>query len=317
MIGFFRRVSRYFFRNYKRAVTFALNYPRYAMVSKRRADASLIFIVGAPRTGSTILYQALSNCYSVRYIDNLAASWHRNLPFGMWLSNKEFGLCPHDNYSALHGNTKDFGWHAPSECGEFWYRWLPKEDHFVDSRAISPKIVDQIRRELSEIHGLFGLPLLFKNLNMGQRLRLIKEFAPDAKIIFIRRDPRFVVRSLIEARKKASVKENQWWSVKPKNFRELSALPEPEMCAAQVFYIEEQIKQDLCLFPECNVKTIQYNDLSATTLDSLAEWAALDKKDAAMPPQFTTDKPLSLSENELESLNVLVGRYRFDKEVFC
>jgi len=318
----FFRVIGLMQRLFSKMVTLIHYFPIYLFFRLKSSalesdTSSLVFIVGAPRTGSTILYQALTNCYDLKYIDNLAASWYKNLPFGMWLSNKKFGLLPHNNYFANHGNTAEFGEHAPSECGDFWYRWLSKDDHFVDSGETLRKAIKQIRSELTQVRSMFGLPLMFKNLNMGQRLRLIKQFAPEAKVVFIRRDPRFVVRSILKARAKENVAEHEWWSVKPKNFHELLELPETEMCAAQVFYIEEQIKQDLQLFPQDSVKTIQYNDLSTISLNSLAEWAGFDKKEGAEPPQFKKDQSTQLAQKELQSLQLVVEKHRFDKEVFC
>jgi hypothetical protein len=40
-----------------------------------------VFIIGAPRTGSTILYQTLTNLYDVLYIDNLVCRFSKNLFF--------------------------------------------------------------------------------------------------------------------------------------------------------------------------------------------------------------------------------------------
>lgn len=305
-----------------RCLVMVIYYPLYLFL-KTKSDSAvfkqsdLVFIIGAPRTGSTILYQALTNCYDIRYIDNLAAGWYRQLPFGMWLSNKKFGLSAHNNYLANYGNTIEFGQHAPSECGEFWYRWLPLYEHFVDAGVTSELSVDQIRKELSEISGMFGLPILFKNLNMGQRLRLIKEFAPNAKFIVLRRDPRFTVRSILNARRKSGAKPHEWWSVRPKNFRDLIDLPEVEMCAAQVFYLERQIEEDLALFPEENVAIVQYNELSEQKLENLAEWVGLTRKSEAHFPEFTKDDLADLSSKELMELESAIKQYEFDKDVFC
>ncbi|WP_197466304.1 MULTISPECIES: sulfotransferase [unclassified Oleiphilus] len=305
-------------RTFERAEILVLNYPFYWFRSNKKKQRScLIFIVGAPRTGSTILYQALTNCYDVKYIDNLAASWFKQLPFGMWLSHRRFGLEPHNNFVAEHGNTAEFGEHAPSECGQFWYRWLSKEDHFVDAGAVSQESIDQIRKELSAVSGMFGLPLLFKNLNMGQRLRLIKEFAPDAKIIFIRRDPRFTVRSILRAREKMGVASNEMWSVRPKNFRELQALTEGEMCAAQVYHLEKQIKEDLSLFPDENVMTVQYNKLSVGAVKKMGEWLGLEEKGNSDFPEFKKDSKDSIPQHELSMLDAAIEKYDFDKDIFC
>jgi hypothetical protein len=316
------RVARFATRQASRFLEFVRYYPGYVFARSGCGFSECnsvpsIFIVGAPRTGSTILYQALTNCYDVKYIDNLAASWYKKLPFGMWLSHQRFGVVSHNNYVAEYGNTAQFGEHAPSECGQFWYRWFPKEDHFVDAGVISLESINQIRAELSAVTGMFGLPLLLKNLNMGQRLRVVKEFAPQSRIIFIRRDPKFAVRSILKARKKMGVSQNEMWSVRPKNYRELQVLPEVEMCAAQVFYLEEQIKADLALFPDNNVTTVQYNELSKEMVEKLGNWLGLAKKAAPLFPGFKKDTIDLIPGDELSMLEAVIGKYDFDNGVFC
>lgn len=277
---------------------------------------SPVFVIGAPRTGSTILYQALTNAYRFAYIDNTVCTWHRNLRFGFWLSGKKHGDKPHNNFKSEHGNTHKFGGHAPSECGQFWYRWLPKTRHFIDHDEATPKMVAELRKEVLGASVYLQRPILFKNLNAGQRLRLIHKAFPGAKIIFVRRDPRFVIRSIMKARQKVGVAEGQWWSIMPPNTTELLSLPEGEMCAAQVYYLERQIEKDLALFPKNNVRVIHYQDLDQGLVHRLGEWAGVSVRDDAEIPEFQHDAPSQLTQDELEELTRLVEKYPFKKELF-
>jgi len=275
-----------------------------------------IFIVGAPRTGSTILYQAITNAYNLAYIDNIACTWHRNLRFGMWLSEKKYGDSPHNNFKADRGDTQKFGGHAPSECGGFWYRWLPKEKHFIDHDEVTARMVTGIRAEVLGVTSYLGKPLLFKNLNAGQRLRLIKRALPDAKIIFVRRDPRFVVRSIMESRKKLRIREGQWWSIMPPKVDQLLGLPETEMVAAQVYFLEKQIEEDLGMFPADNVMELHYQDLNTALIEHLADWIGVNPRPGGSVPEFLQDSIYNLANDELEELNHIVSQYPFRKELF-
>lgn len=274
-----------------------------------------VFIIGAPRTGSTILYQALTNAYQFAYIDNLACSWNRNLRFGMKKSWKVFGDCPHNNFRAEHGNTKQFGQHAPSECGNFWYRWLPRDRHFVDYDEVTNTMVTEIRREVLGVSDYLKRPILFKNLNVGQRLRLIHRCFPNAKIVIVRRDPRFVVRSIMRARYNLGISAGEWWSIMPPNFKELLSLPEGQMCAAQVYYLEQQIDKDIQLFEPEQVRNVHYQALSNDLLDELAVWTGARRK-SGQKPAFRKDNVDLLEVEELEQLNAWVSQYKFKKELF-
>jgi hypothetical protein len=281
-----------------------------------KAIAAPVFIVGAPRTGSTILYQSLTSAYQFAYIDNAACAWHRNLRFGLWLSRKKYGDGPHDNFNAEHGDTSRFGGHAPSECGQFWYRWLPRDRHFIDHFEVTPQMVKEIREEVLGASNYLQRPLLFKNLNAGQRLRFIHKAFPNAKIIFVRRDPRFVTRSIIKARKKVGTPPGKWWSIMPPNVNDLLELPEREMCAAQVYHLERQIEEDLALFPEENVQNIHYQVFDAALINRLGEWCGVPTRKGGQVPEFQHDDLASLPLDERKELETLVEKFPFKKELF-
>tara|TARA_A100001391_G_scaffold160_2_gene339 strand:+ start:40363 stop:41328 length:966 start_codon:yes stop_codon:yes gene_type:complete len=275
-----------------------------------------VFIIGAPRTGSTILYQALTNLYDLAYIDNTACRWHRNLRFGMWLSERLYGARAHDNFKAEHGNTSAFGGHAPSECGGFWYRWLPTDRHFVDHADVTEAMVAEIRAEVLGVSARLGKPMVFKNLNAGQRLRLIQRAFPDARLIFVRRDPRFVIRSILKARARVGAAAGQWWSIMPPNVEELKTLPEGSMCAAQAYFLEQQIIEDLALFPEQNVRIVHYQQLSKALIHELGLWTGAPARPGADCPSFQQDQPASLTGDERGELEKLAADYPFNKELF-
>jgi len=159
-------------------------------------------------------------------------------------------------------------------------------------------------------------PIVFKNLNAGQRLRLISQVFPSAKIIFVRRDPRFVIRSIRRARQQVGVSEGQWWSIMPKNTKDLLPLPEPEMCAAQVYYLEQQIEDDLRLFPDDNVKEAHYRDFDDALVQDVGRWIGVPARYEFKLPQFQKDTVADLSADEVRELNGLVEAYPFSKELF-
>jgi len=220
-----------------------------------------VFIIGAPRTGSTILYQTLTNQLDVLYVDNLICQFYRNFFFGFWLSNKIFKQNPHNYFNSNHGNTESGGYHAPSECGNLWYKWLLSDKHFIDHDDITNVMVEEIRKEITAVINYFDQPLVFKNLNAGQRLRLLSRCFPNAKIIFIKRSPIFTAQSILKAKRKVGVADNIFWSIKPSNFEVLKSLNSYEQIIKQIYYIEKQILEDRKLFSSEQFLTIDYNVL--------------------------------------------------------
>lgn len=244
----------------------------YHFRASNSPDSPVVFLIGPPRTGSTILYQALTNFGDVSYIDNLTCMCRDALFFGSWLSHVGFGDAPHDNFQSEHGATAQFGLHCPSECGSFWYRWFPRDPHFVEADDLTPRQLSALATEINRVVHYFGRPFLIKNLVCGQRLRVLAKVFPDAKIIVVERDTNEVVRSILKARKVRNVREGAWWSVKPRGYEAYIDCPEPEMAHAQIRLIKEVIEEDTALFRPENVRTVNYSDFDEDLVIDLLQW---------------------------------------------
>jgi hypothetical protein len=282
-----------------------------------------LFIIGAPRTGSTILYQSLTDLYDVLYADNLGCKFHRNFFFGFWLSNKIYDSKPHNNLISEHGDTSMGGMHAPSECGQFWYRWLPYEHHFIDYDEITDEMINQIRTEISAVINYFDKPILFKNLNAGQRLRLIQQCFPNAKFLYIKRNPFFVVQSILKARAKKNIAHNQMWSIKPPNFKSLLSLDEVSMVTAQVYYLERQIEKDLLLFDKKNVFAFDYESMTTnfaeflSKLENRLNLPPINKcKIKKMLPNITLNNRVTVNKELASTINKALKKLRWGGNYF-
>lgn len=215
-------------------------YKKYTEISIKHQP---IFIIGAPRTGSTILYQTLTNQLDVLYIDNLACRFNKNLFFGFWLSNLFFKKKAHNCFSSHYGSTK--GLHSPSECGAFWYRWLPKDRHFIDHDDVTDKMIKEIREEITAITNKYDKPIIINNNNIALRIRLVSKIFPDAKYIVCDRAPFYVAQSLILARKNFFNDIEKWWSILPREYEEIHKEKPSVQVVNQHYYINKQMYKDL------------------------------------------------------------------------
>jgi len=239
-----------------------VEYPLIQYYSKKEKKYFSVFIVGAPRTGSTIFYQIITNYFNVAYPDNLVNFYRRNAFIGFALSKFIFNGRAHNCYSSNFGNTDNCGLHAPNEFGQFWYRWLPRDRHFVTSETISKKKLRFLKENLKAIESYAGIPVVYKNLNMGQRLQLLAKLLPNTKIIWIKRDPFFTAQSIYHAKHKLKLSQSDWWSVMPKNVESLRKLESFEQIVKQIFYIERQIFLDKKLFADDQILEIYYESLN-------------------------------------------------------
>lgn len=265
-----------------------------------------IFIIGAPRTGSTILYQTLTNQLDVLYIDNLACRFNKNLFFGFWLSNLFFKQKAHNCFSSNHGATK--GLHSPSECGGFWYRWLPSDRHFIDHDDVTDKMVKEIREEITAITNKYDKPIVFKNLNAGQRLRLIQKAFPEARFVFSRREPLYTAQSILKAKRRLGLADNYYWGIMSKNVEELSRLNWPEQIVGQIYYLEKQIEKDLGLFSKSNCHTVNYASLNNTTIEGIKEFFSLDVKVEYEPSEINLNEKISILPEEQKLIEAEINK---------
>ena len=70
-----------------------------------------IFFLGAPRSGSTLVVQVITDALDVGYLSNRHAQFSELLELPKKFSSNE--IRPSSNYCSNHGTT--VGWHAPAE----------------------------------------------------------------------------------------------------------------------------------------------------------------------------------------------------------
>lgn len=251
-----------------------------------------VFIVGAPRTGSTILFQAITNSYDVLYTDNLTHSAWRNFYAGSWLSAFIFGRKPHNCFRSHHGDTTAYGLHAPSENWLFWQRWFDTTCHFADSNALNDNHIEELRLNISAVINRFNKPMAIKNLGNGQRLRILAKAFPHAKIIYCTRDTLFTAQSIYFAMQNQP--KDKVWGIRPACYKALEGLTQTEMIVGQIHALEQQIEQDLTRFENAPL-VVSYQSLCKDwqqTLHATSRFIAAD-----LPPRAHARTPeIKLSE---------------------
>ena len=163
-----------------------------------------VLIVGAPRSGTTMLYQLLLSCADLAYISNLLAAfpalmprlcraWPRLAgPYSPQVREAEQGFIP--------------GLLSPSEAGKIMDAWFGSAD--------ATRNAAQIRATVAAISEARCAPLLVKSLTIGQHLDRLRATFPKARLIHIRRDSVYVAQSILLSRQRLAIKPGEWWSVR-------------------------------------------------------------------------------------------------------
>jgi hypothetical protein len=286
-----RQVPRFARRRSVTALNRALS--RVELRKAVTADVPLshppIFIVGAPRSGSTLLYQLVVVRFDVGYLSNL----HCRLYGAPALVERMAGrrLEPPDAFSSDHGRTD--GRAAPSECGPYWYRFFRKSPQYVPlEEADSGALVD-LRASVRALGDAAGRPVVFKNLLNSLRLEPLGEVFPEAIFLVVQRDLADNVASILSARRSMRGDEAAWWSAEPPGVDRLRGRPPEAQAEGQVRGIHELINSARQRLGGDRFLDIAYEHLCADTHAVLSEISAFASGHGlelalrrAVPPSF-------------------------------
>jgi hypothetical protein len=244
---------------------------------RRWADEALphapIFVVGAPRSGSTLLYQLLTDRFDVGYL----ANGHAREPGAPSLVERRRGLI-RKRQAELGDYTSSFGGTAgelgPSECGPFWYRFFPRHPHYVSADDFSSTSRRQLRAAIGAFAEACGRPVVYKNLVNTARMEAIAAALPEALFVAIHRDLAANARSLLEGRLRVAGAYDAWWSVEPPGIELLRQLPAHEQVVEQIRALDELVARvEGSIGPE-RVLHVAYEDLCADPRAQLERIAA-------------------------------------------
>lgn len=274
--------------------------------SKKSSHYSPVFILGLPRSGTTVLYQYLSDFFNVTYFNNLVNLGRENIHFALSISKRIFNNNPHYVYRSEFGDTSGGGLIAPSEAGPLWYKWFPKNVTDVTSDTLSWSKKENLSLTIYSILEKYQRPLLIKNLYMLQRLKVIKELFPDAKYIYMKRDPLYIAQSLYIARMK-NVKNpsGEWWSVTFPGYESLLDMPLESQVAHQVKELDKRILDELKDVNEENVMQVSYEDINPEIFEEQFGNFIRAEKRRNFSPERINFKPNNTRQLDDRSFNKL------------
>ncbi len=201
-----------------------------------------VFILGAPRCGSTLLMQTMAKCLDIGYLSNqhcklygAPSAIHSILARGF--ASREI------TFVSKHGSTPDV--YGPSECPGWWYRFFPRAPEHISTSQMDPKALQEFRMSVEALAHSFDRPLFFKNLYASLRLKPIMHALPESLFIVIRRDLGAQAHSILEARFRNTGDYGAWFSMKIPDTQSVVELPPHEQVISQITGIHKIIDEDL------------------------------------------------------------------------
>jgi hypothetical protein len=171
-----------------------------------------VFVVGAPRSGTTIFSQFLFSHFDLGYVSNLMACFWGAPVTGALLSEKllvgrktlstisDFGSTPNINDS--------------HEFGRFWRNMLGysgmQQKIAVDSRELR-----SLAEKLDSVSKVFRRSVGYKVFQLGWHILEFQELRPDTKWIWIERSVEANAMSILHLREKLHNDRTVWASARP------------------------------------------------------------------------------------------------------
>jgi len=165
-----------------------------------------VFIIGLPRSGTTLLYHLLCAHEQAAYVTNAMHAYPSAMGTVEW-GRKAFRLDARGDRFLGDSITVDFG--SPAEPNYFLHRWfgrtmaalhwpqLRADDLSAEQRAL---VQEDVRRILLAFGGL-GRRWVAKSPVLQTELLLLQDLFPDAHFVHIVRDPRPTANSLVKLHK--------------------------------------------------------------------------------------------------------------------
>jgi hypothetical protein len=200
-----------------------------------------VFIVAAPRSGSTLLFETLAASSRLATVGGEAH----------WLVESVDQLCP--GSPGVDSNRLSVD-HYSVEIARRMQAMLAERLRDTSGRPIAP---------------FEGHRLLEKTPKNALRIPLFNRVFPDAQFIFLWRDPRDNLSSIIEAWRSGQFQtyreldgfEGPWSLLLPPGWRHLSGRPLEEIAAFQWECTNRIVMDDLALLPASRWTVLQYQDL--------------------------------------------------------
>ncbi len=238
--------------------------PGARRLTKSLLDADIpgpVFIVGPPRSGTTLLSQILASRFEFASFRMLSAELVYCPVVGAMLERWLMRLAGAGrSFRSDYGRTSGvLGLH---EAGEFWYRWFPRGEAVYVAPGKTPKSdLDELNREVTSLAAVNRAPLLHKNTYNSMRIAPLVEAFPRACFLVATRDPDANARSILKGRYGLLNNPEKWWSVPPKEFPRIRTEHYCDQVVDQVFFIERQILEDRKRYGAEKFLIVSYEEL--------------------------------------------------------
>lgn len=268
-----------------------------------------VFVLGVPRSGTTLLYQVLVHSFEVAYFCN-AAEEHSHYPATVTRVYRSRIRKYRTDFASNYGVTKRR--HGPSEGIGIWSRWFPP-DTYADEHCLSASGADEGRRTVAAVSTLVKSPFVNKDPRHCGRVRALNALFPGCLFVYMRRDAVANAASILNVRRKRAARGEgdvtTWISVKPKEYASISRVGHISQICGQVYYCARNALDDLTAVAADRHLIVSYEELCAEPRREVDRIAAFSqtygvplRQRLSPPVSFPPPPPVPVPEADREAI---------------
>jgi hypothetical protein len=248
----------------------------------------LLLLTGAPHSGTTLFMQWLAASQQWGYPTNVISRFYAAPYLGariqqILIENDYYGQISDfkktDPFTSTLGITT--GALSPHEFWYFWRRFFPLEANadIVLPEKLAQVDVEKLNRELAALEAALQKPLAMKAMLLNWHIPFLDAAFEKVLFVNLKRDPAYVVQSMLEARQKYFGSEELWYSFKPPEYAWLKDLSPVEQAAGQIHFIRQAADAGIAQIDPARALTLHYEEFCQ---NPAAAWAALVEKMAGL-----------------------------------
>ena len=248
-----------------------LNVTEKILLQKNIDEFPVIFIMGAMRSGTTLVEQWLASTGALAYPSNIISRFyaapiigskiHRLLMDPKYNFRDEIiDFSSVISFDSENGKTK--GALEPNEFWYFWRRFLPNDLRtYTSDDLINEVDIETMSRELWGMAEVFNKPIALKGMICNYHIPFLNKVFPKAIFICLKRNIDKHVQSVLEARKRQFGTYNEWYSFLIPEYDELIQISDMRIqVKKQIDFINNAIQKGIRELPEQKKIQIEYED---------------------------------------------------------
>lgn len=315
----------YFFRYLTKVFAFVTNCVLHKLECAYLAKAKIefeyrpIFVIGPPRSGSTLITQVITDAFDFGYITNVHCRFFGSPVLVEKVLHPLRRKMP-SRFHSVGGNTGER--YGPAECGNFWYRFFPRVTDRTATGRISAKRMNCLCKSIAALSKEQNKPVLFKNLFNTLRVTSITNYIPEVLFILVKRNEIDNGHSILQCRMRFHGNYTTWWSVPPPGVEKLQQLPPEEQVIEQIRGLHSMVSGYVAdgVLDARRLLVIDYDQFCCNVYGELERLESFFDKNEMnvrrlfeVPPTFARSKDINIPAEMYERMVIYSGRENLNR----